>query len=64
MWENKWPIPSSNVQLERLELATNGVAAWTSWSPTPCVFTDKDVYTLLTQAADAFRACITVPQYG
>jgi hypothetical protein len=58
------PTALSNVQLKRFKLAANGITAWTSWSPAPCVFADKNVYTILTQAADALGACITVPQYG
>jgi hypothetical protein len=44
---------SSNVKLERLELAANGVAAWTSRSPASGMFADKNVDAFLTQTTYA-----------
>jgi hypothetical protein len=55
---------SSNVQLEGLELAANGVASWTAWRSSTGVFADKDVDALLTQAADAFGAGVAVSEVG
>lgn len=53
---------SSNVQLEGLEFAANGVASWTPWCSAASVFADEDVNAFLAQAADAFGTCIAVPQ--
>jgi hypothetical protein len=51
---------SSNVQLERLELAACGVAPRTCRRPAPCVFTDKHIHAFLTKTADALCTCIAV----
>lgn len=56
--------PSSNVQLEGLELGSNGVASWACGCTTATVFADQHVDALLAQATNAFRACIAVAQYG
>ena len=48
-----WTESSSNVQLKRFELAADGIATWTSWCTATSVFADENVYTILTEAADA-----------
>lgn len=54
--------PSSNVQLEGLELGSNGVTSWTRRGSTSVMLADQDVYAFLTKPANAFGACIAVPK--
>lgn len=53
---------SSDIQLERLEFAANGVATWTPWCSAASMFADEDVHAFLAQATDAFRACVAVSE--
>jgi hypothetical protein len=56
-------LASSYVQLEGFELGFNSAASRTCRRTTAVVLTNKYVYALLTQTANAFRACIAVAQY-
>jgi hypothetical protein len=56
-------LASSYIQLEGFELGSNGAAPRTCRRTTAVVLTDKYVYALLTQTANAFGACIAVAQY-
>ena len=42
-----YEVKSSDVQLERLELASNSIASWTPWCSAASVFTDQDVNAFL-----------------
>jgi hypothetical protein len=57
-------LASSYIELERFELGSNSAASRTRRHPTTIVLTNKYIYALLTQAADAFGTCIAVSQYG
>ena len=55
---------SSYVQLEGLELAANGIATRASGCSASSMFANKDVDTLLAQAANAFGTRIAVSKDG
>ena len=54
---------SSDIQLKRFELATNGTASRTSGCSASGLLANEDIYAFLTQATYTFGAGVTIFQY-